>query len=213
VRGYRTLARAGAAVAVALSCLGATGGTATPAPVPTRAPNTAVAPAPTPTSALAPTPIAHDFHVAHDLHVVYGDFGVEGRVIAGRLRFFKHDLERALGGLLRADAVALTPGPEGEALVLRYLQGRFRITIDGTELQPEVLESGEDEMDREPAFYIVLRYRAPSDVVDFSVRNTLLFELHEDQRNVFKVIRFPEETPAEVYFTRDEPERTVRTAE
>lgn len=208
MRGCRNPVSAGAAVAVALSCLGATGGTATPAPVPTRALNTAVSPAPTraPTPAVAPAPAP----APHDLHIVYGDFGVEGRTIAGRLRFFKHDLERALGGLLRADAVALTPGPEGEALVLRYLEGRFRITIDGTEVQPEVLESGEDEMDREPAFYIVLRYRAPSDVVDFSVRNTLLFELHEDQRNVFKVIRFPEETPAEVYFTHDEPERRVR---
>ena len=148
----------------------------------------------------------------HDLHIAYGDLGIEGAVMAGRMRFFKDDLERALGPMLRVDAVALTPGPEADALVLRYLRERFVVRVGDAVLMPEVLASGEDLLDREPVWWVTLRWTARAPVTALTVRNTLLFELYDDQRNVVKFVHFPEQTPRTFYFADGEDEHAVRFA-
>ena len=146
----------------------------------------------------------------HDLHIVYGDLAVEGSVVAGRLRFFKHDLERALGPLVNADALTLTPGTEADVLVLRYVRGRLEIRAGEELLTPRLLESGQDELDREPMWWIIVEYRAPSPPEALTVRNRLLHELFDDQRNIFKFVRFPEQTQKTYYVTAEEPEQVVR---
>lgn len=146
----------------------------------------------------------------HDLHVAYADIAVEGRVVAGRLRFFKDDLERALGPYLDVDAVALAPGPEADALVLRYLQDRLNLATPEGELSPTILRSGEDLLDREPVWWVVVQYESESPVREVVVRNTLLTELFDDQRNVMKFVHFPDGTPRTFYFARGEEERRIR---
>lgn len=135
---------------------------------------------------------------------------VEGAILAGRIRFFKDDLERALGPKLGTDAVSLTPGPEADALVLGYVRERLRIAADGQVLAPRVLASGYDELDREPVWWITLEYRAAAPMDEITVRNTLLFELFDDQRNVFKFVRFPDRTQRTFYFAHGEEEHRVR---
>ena len=149
----------------------------------------------------------------HDLHVVYADLAVEGAVIAGRLRFFKHDLERALGPLVGADAVSLSPGPEADALVLRYLRERLAIEIEDEAVEPKLMASGEDEFDRHAVWWITIRYRAALPVVDVTVRNTLLFEVFDDQRNVMNFVHFPDESPQSFSFAAGEEEHRVRFGE
>ena len=146
----------------------------------------------------------------HDLHMAYGDLAIEGRVIAGRIRIFKDDLERALGPFVSADALSLSPGPEADALVLRYLRDRLAVRVHGSNLQPELVASGEDELDREPVWWVLVQFQADAPVVDFTVRNTLLFELFDDQRNVMKFVHFPDETPRTFYFAPGEDEHRVR---
>ena len=146
----------------------------------------------------------------HDLHIAYADLAVEGAVIAGRLRFFKDDLERALGPFVESDALSLSPGPEADALVLRYVRERLALFVDGSRLEPVLVASGEDELDREPVWWVLVQYRAGSPVADFTVRNTLLFELFDDQRNVMKFVHFPDQTPRTFYFAPGEDEHRVR---
>ncbi len=129
--------------------------------------------------------------------------------MAGRLRFFKHELEQALGPLLGADMVTLTRGAEADALVLRYLRDHLRVELDGALLTPSIVESGEDQLDRHPAWWVVVRYQADAPIARFTVRNTLLFELFDDQRNVMKFVRFPERSQETVYFTAGEGEAVV----
>jgi hypothetical protein len=148
--------------------------------------------------------------VAHDLHVAYADVAVEGAVLAARIRIFKDDLERALGSDLGVDAVQLDPGPEADALVLRYLRRHLRLEREGAELVPEILQSGEDLLDREPIWWVVVQYRAAGPVEELTVRNTILLELFDDQRNVVKFVRFPDETSRTFYFAHGEEERRVR---
>lgn len=146
----------------------------------------------------------------HDLHMTYGDLAVEGRFVAGRIRMFKDDLERALGPLVGADALSLAPGGEADALVMRYLRDHLRIEAGGEVLAPVLLDSGEDELDRETVWWVVIQYEAPSPATVFTVRNTLFFELFDDQRNVFKFVRFPDEVQLTYTFTPGESEHVVR---
>jgi hypothetical protein len=147
---------------------------------------------------------------AHDLHVVTADMAIEGSVMAGRLRFFKHELEQALGPMVGADMVTLSPGAEADALVLRYLRDHLRIEAAGEVLEAAILQSGEDELDRHPTWWVVVHYQAAAPIRDVTIRNTLLFELFDDQRNVMKLVRFPEESQETVYFAAGEEERTLR---
>ena len=146
----------------------------------------------------------------HDLHMAYGDLAIEGRVIAGRIRIFKDDLERALGPLVGADALSLTPGSEADALVMRYLRDHLEIEVDGELLRATLVDSGQDELDRETVWWLVVQYEAPAPPESFTVRNTLLFELFDDQRNVFKFVRFPEQVQQTYTFTPGEAEHRVR---
>lgn len=146
----------------------------------------------------------------HDLHVAYADLAVEGAVVAGRIRIFKDDLERALGPMVGADAVTLTPGPEADALVTRYLEEHLRLHSAGAALELSLLDSGEDELDREPVWWVLVQLRAPAPVRTLTVRNTLLFELFDDQRNILKLVHFPGETQRTYYFAPGEEEHTVR---
>jgi hypothetical protein len=152
---------------------------------------------------------ASELEPGHELHVVTADLAVEGRVMAGRLRFFKHELEQALGPLVGADMVTLTRGAEADALVLRYLRDHLRLEQDGILLEAMILDSGEDELDRHPTWWVVVRYQAEAPIERLTVRNTLLFELFDDQRNVMKFVRFPEGAQETVYFTAGEAQAVV----
>jgi hypothetical protein len=167
--------------------------------------------------------------VAHDLHIAYADMAIEGAVVAGRIRIFKDDLERALGPLVGADAVSLRPGAEADVLVLRYLREHLVVEVPagpgagaggdaergnphqrpGTVLEPTLLRSGQDELDREPVWWVIVQYEATAPVASFRVRNTILFEVFDDQRNIMKFVRFPDETQKTFYFDKDEAEHVV----
>lgn len=148
--------------------------------------------------------------VVHDLHIVYADFAVEGPVVAGRVRFFKDDLERALGPLVGASALSLAPGPEADALVLRYLDAHLALEADGVRLAPELLGSGQDELDREPVWWVLVQYRAPGAVEALFLSNTILFEVFDDQRNILKLVHFPDGDARTFYFAPGESEQRVR---
>lgn len=148
--------------------------------------------------------------VAHDLHIAYADLGIEGSVVAGRIRMFKSDLETALGPMVHADAFTLQPGSEADALVMHYVRDHLHIRADGRALDPELLESGQDMLDREPVWWIMVQYEAAAPVDSLAVTNTLLFDVFDDQRNIMKFVRFPDQQQKTFYFDRDESEHMVR---
>jgi len=162
-----------------------------------------------PTSDVASSSATSVEAAAHDLHVAYADVAIEGTVMAVRLRIFKDDLEQALGREFGVDALQLTPGPEADALVLRYLRRHLNMSSAGVTPTPEILRSGEDLLDREPIWWAVVQYETAGAVEEIDVRNTILLDSFEDQRNVMKFVRFPEQTARTYYFARGEEERRV----
>jgi hypothetical protein len=146
----------------------------------------------------------------HDLHLAYGDLAIEGSLIAGRIRMFKDDLEQALAPLVGVEDLTLEPGSEADALVMRYVRDNLHIRVDGQELEAALLGRGEDDLDLEPVWWVIVQYEAPSPVTELHVRNTLLFDVYDDQRNVFKFVHFPDEKQRTFYFAEGESEHVVR---
>lgn len=158
--------------------------------------------------ALVPPPGAGA--VAHDLHVSYGNAAVEGRVLAVRIRFFRDDLEAALARHAARPAFRMSAAPEVEAAFLSYLRARFAVETEGRTLEPTVVGSGEDELDREPVWWYAVQFEAPSPLTAFRVRNTLLTELFDDQTNIVKFVHFPDGRQKTYSFGRGEESFEVR---
>lgn len=164
----------------------------------------AARPAPGP----APSPTTRPARL-HDLHETYADLAIEGATVGGRVRFYREQLEEALGPMLDADAVSLSPGAEATALVGRYLAGRLTLVADGDTLPATVLRTGEVAMEHHHGWEVTLSWEATAPIDTLRVRNTLLFEIHDDQRNIVRVVRLPEETPTTLTFDAEQPEAVV----
>lgn len=145
----------------------------------------------------------------HDLHVSYGNLGVEGSLAILQLRIFKDDLEDALGRISGNDALLMEVSPEMDALFLEYLREHFILEVGGEALSPIIAGSGYDELDREPVWTYQIRYDAPALIHAARITNTILFEVFDDQRNVVRVVKFPEERRSAYYFAPGEETREV----
>lgn len=130
----------------------------------------------------------------HELHETYADMAIEGEIVGGRVRFYQEQLERALGPMTGADAVTLAPGAAADTLVLRYLRGHLVLQAHGDTLRPILLRSGQERMEHHMGWWVVLHYEADAPIDSLRVTNTLLFDVYDDQRNVMRFVRFPEET-------------------
>jgi hypothetical protein len=146
----------------------------------------------------------------HKLHISSGNAAVEDNLLVVRIRLFKDDLELALAGHTGRAGFALSPGPEVDAAFLTYLGGHFRVTVDGSPLTPTLAGSGEDELDREPVWWYAVQFEAPTALRTFTVRNTLLTEVFDDQRNIVKFIHFPDQQQKTYSFAIGEEEFEVR---
>lgn len=147
---------------------------------------------------------------AHDIHISYGAAALEGNVLAVRIRFFKDDLEEALGGHTGKSGYLMRATPEVDADFLAYLGSHFAVEVGGRALEATLVGSGEDELDREPVWWYAFRYEAPAVLSDFRVTNTLLHERFDDQTNIVKFVRFPDQTQRTYSFGRGDESFRVR---
>lgn len=147
---------------------------------------------------------------AHEFHVTYGRLAVEENVAVGRFRFFREDLELALAAFGRRESFQMEVTPAVDSLFLAYFQQHFRLEVDGRVLEGHIIGSGDDELDREPAWWYLVRFDADGVIGDFQVRNTLLFDQYEDQKNILNVVRFPEESQLSYHFSAGEEVFEVR---
>lgn len=140
----------------------------------------------------------------HDFHVTYGRLAVEGRVAVARIRFYTDDLEATLAGTAGNDDFRMETSPAVDSLFQTYFAKQFQLTVDGQVLQGRIIGSGDDVVDREPVWWFLIRFDAPEPIGDFRVRNALLFDVFEDQKNILKVIHLPDETQRSYTFSAEE---------
>jgi hypothetical protein len=140
----------------------------------------------------------------HDLHITTGNFAVEGSLAVLNIRIFKDDLEEALARHGERESLRMAADPETEALFAAYFTERFTFEVAGESLTGTIIGSGEDEADREPIWWYQIRFDAPQAIRSARIMNTLLLEIFDDQRNILKVIHYPEQVPRTFYFASGE---------
>jgi hypothetical protein len=146
----------------------------------------------------------------HDLHITSGNTAVEANLITTRIRFFRDDLESDLRLNGAGPDFVLGDNPTADTAFMAYLNERYVVWVGGERLSPTLIAKGQDELDREPIWWYAVQYEAPEVVEVFRVRNTLLFELFDDQRNIVKFVHFPDETQRTYSFGAGDEEFEVR---
>jgi hypothetical protein len=135
---------------------------------------------------------------AHNLHVSYGKMAVEGSTIYLSVRFFRDDLETALRKVSATSDLKLAATPRCDSIYLRYFNEKFELSSGGKKLRAEFLSSGEDgEM-----WWYKFSFSDAKPLQSVSVRNTLMFEMFDDQKNIFQLMHFPSEAQQSFYFIR-----------
>ena len=153
----------------------------------------------------APSPPATA--VLHPLHVTYARAAVEGSTVLVTVRFFKDDLTDALRTFARrGDDLVLAATPDVDGIAQRYLNARLAVVANGAAVAGRVVGSAEAS----ETWTYSLEYRAARPIWSLRLRNTLLFEVFHDQRNLVKTAVFPSGREQTLFFTDGEDTHTVR---
>ena len=128
---------------------------------------------------LAPEAFAHKYHTS----VTRLEYNAEEHTAEITIQMFVEDLENILGKRARKP-VRLDGGKDAERIVFNYLQGAFELQSRagkfdlqwvGMEMKGEML-------------WIYAMTKMPEGLSKVSVRNSLLFDLYDDQVNIVNVL-------------------------
>lgn len=150
-----------------------------------------------------PEPIKHKFHVS------YGRMAVEKNVAICRIRFFKHDLEEALQAYHKKADFRLEVNPQVDSLYTAYFTAHFKLETEEGALQGAIAGSGEETMGQDEMWWYIMQFEADEPITAFNLKNTLLLDLFDDQKNVFKIQHFPSEKSLSYYFAEGAEEYAI----
>jgi hypothetical protein len=134
---------------------------------------------------------------------------VEGSSAACEIRFFKHDLEAAVGRHSRSQGFHLGMGQREDSLFMAYLDSKLKVRLNGALVAARLVGSGEEVIRDEEMWWYLVDFTAPDTITQIEIRNRLLFELFDDQRNMMKVQHFPSEAQSTFYFVPDSDQRSL----
>ncbi len=138
---------------------------------------------------------------AHKFHVTYGRMAVEDNRAMLQIRLFKDDLEIALQQKFADPAFKLAADPYADSLFTAYFNEVFVLKQDETPVPGRIVSSGEDQTGGEAMWWYTVRFEAPAALQTFTVRDVVLFDLFDDQKNIFKVKHFPSDKELSYYYT------------
>ncbi len=147
----------------------------------------------------------------HPFRLSVADVGVTGSVLDVRIRFFWDDLQLAVMESTSDMEFVLAETDEVDAVVEQYINDMLRIEAGSTVLQGTVLERGirNARSPDEVMWWYRLEYPLDPTVDRIHVRNRVLFNMFEDQRNL---VHIKTRTGRErtYYFGWDEDNVTLR---
>ncbi len=144
---------------------------------------------------ISPTPVPHDIHLSH------GRMLIEGETVVFQVRFFRDDLERALAGGAES-APQLEATPLVDARVAAYFADHVALIADGTRLVGTVVTSAQSVEAGQETWTYRLVYQASAPPRQIHLRNTLLMEVFEEQRNFVRVLDTSSEKTHSLYFVK-----------
>lgn len=148
---------------------------------------------------------------SHPFRLSVADVGVGGSGLDVRIRFFWDDLQLAVMESTSDMEFELAETREVDEVVEQYINDMLTIDADGTLLEGTVLERGIQDARNpdEVMWWYRLEYPLDPSVDRIHVRNRVLFNMFEDQRNLvhLKTRSGRERT---YYFSWDEDNVTLR---
>lgn len=132
----------------------------------------------------------------HNFHVSYAKLAVEQNVAVMNVRFFADDLELALQRNFKLAAFKLSATPLCDSLYLSYFNQRFELRNNGEPLRPTLLSSGIDK----DMWWYQMQFSSVSPMQNLSIKNALLFDVFDDQKNILQIMHFPSEKMESFYF-------------
>ncbi len=142
-----------------------------------------------------PAPVPHDVHLSH------GRMLIEGEAIVFQVRFFRDDLERALAGGAE-NAPQLQATAEIDSRVAAYFANHVTLIADGTRLTGRIVTSAHSEDAGEAIWTYRLVYQADAAPRQIHLRNTLLMEVFDEQRNFVRILDTGSEKTRSLYFVK-----------
>ncbi len=123
---------------------------------------------------------------SHPFRLSVADAEVAGDTLRARIRFFWDDLQLAVMEHTSDMAFRLEETPRGDSIVFAYIDRMLAIEAGGARLAPVLVGRGIDDatLIDEVMWWYRLEYRLPAGTERIAIRNRLLFNLFEDQRNV-----------------------------
>lgn len=130
--------------------------------------------------AIAATGASHPFRLS------VADAEVHGDTLRARIRFFWDDLELAVMDQTSDMAFRLEETPRVDSIVWGYIDQMLAIEAGGVRLAGTLVGRGIDDatLIDEVMWWYRLEYRLPAGTERIAIRNRLLFNMFEDQRNV-----------------------------
>jgi hypothetical protein len=148
------------------------------------------------------------FMALHNFHVSYGKIAIEGQSAICQIRFFKDDLANALKKHHALSDFELAVTPRVDSLYLAYFNQCVELNVNGKKLKPTILSSGEDQ----DMWSYRMEFKSDKPIQGtVMIRNALLFDLFDDQKNICQIALFPSEDQKSFYFTPSEEKFTFET--
>ena len=122
----------------------------------------------------------------HPFRLSVADAGMTGPVLHARIRFFWDDLQLAVMQHRSDTEFELAETPEVDAIIERYINDMLVLTAGDAVLRGKVTARGIDEATvlDEVMWWYTMEYPVDESVERVHVRNRLLFNVFEDQRNL-----------------------------
>lgn len=123
---------------------------------------------------------------SHPFRLSVADVGVTGSVLQARIRFFWDDLQLAVMERTSDAEFELAENETVDEVVEAYINDMLVIEVDTVALQGEVTARGVEDAARidEVMWWYRLEYALPRSTERIRIRNRLLFNMFEDQRNI-----------------------------
>ena len=153
-------------------------------------------------------PLTNSFHAFHISKTDLA-FKPKEKSVEITMHVFIDDLETALEkqGNSKLFVGSEKEKPEAKSLIVNYLQQNFKIQINGKKVNYAFV--GTEPTTDKQAIWMYLEIKNVRDIKNITVENSVLTELHSDQKNIVQ-INVP--TKKQGYFTldRNQPSDTAR---
>ena len=139
----------------------------------------------------------------HPLHLSTTQLAVDTTTVWLRIRMFKDDLEFALAVRAGLDSLSLEPSASHDSLFAAYFNEAFGLRLNGTEV-PGVIESSGEDVESGVGdlrmWWYQVRFDGTERIRNIEIRNEILYEEFEDQRNIVRVLHVPTDMQRTLYF-------------